>query len=74
MEFTLRTPDDFRGRIYTYKHFDRPSCFVRGTGERTHILRIPGVNGFTDCGTEKVTLTRLILVAFAPEFRACPFS
>ena len=65
MEFTLRTPDDFRGRIYTYKHFDRPSCFVRGTGERTHVLRIPGVNGFTDCGTEKVTLTSLITPKFS---------
>ena len=54
MEFTLRTPDDFRGRIYTYKHFDRPQCFIRGSGERTHVLRIPGVNGYPDCGTEKV--------------------
>ena len=23
MEFTLRTPEPFRGRIYTYKHYDR---------------------------------------------------
>ena len=54
MEFTLRTPEDFRGRIYTYKHYDRPQCYVRGTGERTHVLRIPGVNGYPDCGTEQV--------------------
>ncbi len=56
MEFTLRTPDDFRGRIYTYKHYDRPQCFVRGSGDRIHVLRIPGVNGYPDCGTEKVVL------------------
>ena len=30
MEFTLRTPDGFRGRIYTYKHYDRPHCYIRG--------------------------------------------
>ncbi len=23
MEFTLRTPEPFKGRIYTYKHYDR---------------------------------------------------
>jgi hypothetical protein len=53
MEFTLRTPDSFRGRIYTYKHFDRPKCFASGNGDRVHVLRIPGVNGFPDCGTEQ---------------------
>ena len=56
MVFTLRTPDDFRGRIYTYKHYDRAQCFVRGTGGRTHVLRIPGINGYPDCGTEKVCI------------------
>lgn len=54
MEFTLRTPDNFHGRIYTYKHYDRPQCYVRGTGDRAHVLRIPGVNGYPDCGTEQV--------------------
>ena len=54
MEFTIRTPDDFRGRIYTYKHYDRPHCYVRGNGDRMHVLKIPGINGYPDCGTEKV--------------------
>ncbi len=54
MEFTLRTPDGFRGRIYTYKHYNRPYCYVRGNGGRTHVLRIPGVKGYPDCGTEQV--------------------
>jgi hypothetical protein len=58
MEFTLRTPDGFLGRIYTHKHYDRPHCFLRGDGARTHVLRIPGVkgyqDGYPDCGTEQV--------------------
>ena len=54
MEFTLRTPEAFRGRIYTYKHFDRPGCSLLGDGGRVHVLRIPGPNGIPNCGTESV--------------------
>ena len=55
MEFTMRIPEGFRGRIYTHKHYGRSQCYVRGTGGKTYTLRIPGVNGFPDCGTEKVS-------------------
>ena len=37
MEFTLRTPDGFRGRIYTYKHYDRPHCYIRGMSRVTEL-------------------------------------
>ena len=73
MQFQLRVPEGFRGRIYTHKvtngnnsqeaeinisncsqHYGRSQCFVRGNGGNTYTLRIPGVSGFPDCGTEKV--------------------
>ena len=52
MEFTLRTPEGFSGRIYTYGFYDR--CFFRGTGGTTNVLRITGPRGFPDCGTQRV--------------------
>ena len=52
MEFTLRTPEGFTGRIYTYGFYDR--CFFRGTGGLTNVLRITGPRGFPDCGSQRV--------------------
>lgn len=40
MEFTLRTPEGFYGRIYTYGFYDR--CFFRGNGGSINVLRISG--------------------------------
>lgn len=40
MEFTLRTPEGFYGRIYTYGFYDR--CFFRGNGGTANVLRISG--------------------------------
>ena len=68
MQFQLRVPEGFRGRIYTHKvslgpwytyhlalqYYGRSQCYVRGNGGNTYTLRIPGVGGFPDCGTEKV--------------------
>merc|ERR1719150_3600434 len=67
MEFVLRTPEGFRGRIYTHQHYNRPQCFVRGTGGNSYTLRISGVNGFPDCGTIKLgdTLTNIVVVQFS---------
>ena len=53
MEFTLRTPEGFTGRIYTYGFYDR--CFFRGTGGLTNVLRITGPRGFPDCGSQRVS-------------------
>jgi len=53
MEFTLRTPEPFTGRIYTYGFYDR--CFFRGTGGLTNVLRITGPRGFPDCGSQRVS-------------------
>ena len=63
MEFTMRIPEGFRGRIYTHKHYGRSQCYVRGTGGKTYTLRIPGVNGFPDCGTEKVRDFKITLIS-----------
>ena len=38
MIFTIRTNEGFNGRIYTFKHFDRSPCFVRGNGGKNHRL------------------------------------
>ena len=64
MIFTLRTYEGFRGRIYTYKHFDRPPCYVRGNGGQTHRLRIPKASAFPNCGTEYYgsTQTNIVVV------------
>lgn len=52
MEFTLRTEEPFRGRIYTYGYYDR--CFARGSGSSITVLKISGPRGFPDCGTTRV--------------------
>lgn len=54
MEFTLRTPEGFLGRIYTYGYYDR--CFYRGNGGTANVLRISGAQGYPDCGTQRVRL------------------
>lgn len=57
MEFTLRTPEGFTGRIYTYGFYDR--CFFRGNGGTANILRISGPQGYPECGTQRVN--RLVI-------------
>lgn len=52
MEFTLRTPEGFLGRIYTHGFYDR--CFYRGNGGTANVLRISGAQGYPDCGTQRV--------------------
>ena len=52
MEFTLRTPEGFIGRIYTYGYYDR--CFFRGNGGTVNVLRISGPQGYPECGTQRV--------------------
>lgn len=52
MEFTLRTPEGFLGRIYTHGYYDR--CFYRGNGGTANVLRISGAQGYPDCGTQRV--------------------
>lgn len=54
MEFTLRTPDGFLGRIYTHGHYER--CFWKGNGAQINVLRISGAQGFPDCGTVRVRI------------------
>lgn len=54
MEFTLRTPEGFLGRIYTHGFYDR--CFYRGNGGTANVLRISGAQGYPDCGTQRVIL------------------
>lgn len=56
MEFTLRTPEGFLGRIYTHGYYDR--CFYRGNGGTANVLRISGAQGYPDCGTQRVTVER----------------
>jgi len=53
MEFTLRTPEGFIGRIYTYGYYDR--CFFRGNGATVNVLRISGAQGYPECGTQRVS-------------------
>lgn len=53
MEFTLRTPEGFQGRIYTYGFYDR--CFFRGNGGTVNVLRISGAQGYPECGTQRVS-------------------
>lgn len=52
MEFTLRTPEGFIGRIYTHGYYDR--CFFRGNGGTVNVLRISGAQGYPECGTQRV--------------------
>lgn len=60
MEFTLRLPEGFFGRMYTYGFYDR--CFFRGNGGTTNVLRISGAHGYPECGTQRVSLKSLILI------------
>lgn len=54
MEFTLRTNEPFAGRIYSYGFYDR--CFFRGNGGTVNVLRISGVQGYPECGTQRVII------------------
>ncbi|XP_034119923.1 uncharacterized protein LOC117578496 isoform X3 [Drosophila guanche] len=65
MEFTIRTPEGFLGRIYTYGFYDR--CFFRGNGGTVNVLRISGPQGYPDCGTQRYgdTLTNIVVVQFS---------
>ncbi|XP_070514918.1 uncharacterized protein Nompa isoform X3 [Cardiocondyla obscurior] len=65
MEFTLRTPEGFIGRIYTYGYYDR--CFFRGSGGTVNVLRISGPQGYPECGTQRYgdTMTNIVVVQFS---------
>ncbi|XP_050440401.1 uncharacterized protein LOC126845652 isoform X2 [Adelges cooleyi] len=65
MEFTLRTPEGFLGRIYTHGFYDR--CFYRGNGGTVNVLRISGAQGYPDCGTLRYgdTMTNIVVVQFS---------
>ncbi|KAK1134430.1 hypothetical protein K0M31_007220 [Melipona bicolor] len=65
MEFTLRTPEGFIGRIYTYGYYDR--CFFRGNGGTVNVLRISGPQGYPECGTQRYgdTMTNIVVVQFS---------
>ncbi|XP_060519493.1 uncharacterized protein LOC132697826 isoform X2 [Cylas formicarius] len=65
MEFTLRTPEGFYGRIYTYGFYDR--CFFRGNGGTINVLRISGAHGYPECGTQRYgdTMTNIVVVQFS---------
>ncbi|CAG9764134.1 unnamed protein product [Ceutorhynchus assimilis] len=65
MEFTLRTPEPFYGRIYTYGFYDR--CFFRGNGGSANVLRISGAQGYPECGTQRYgdTMTNIVVVQFS---------
>jgi len=67
MEFTLRIPEGFWGRIYTHNHYGRSQCFVRGAGGNVYTLRIPGPGSYVDCGTERHgdTLSNVVIVQFS---------
>lgn len=62
MEFTLRLPEGFYGRMYTYGFYDR--CFFRGNGGTTNVLRISGAHGYPECGTQRVSLKTLGTIKF----------
>ena len=53
MEFTLVSPEPFRGIIYTYNYYDR--CYYEGKGDRTNVFKIPTDRGFQECGTRRVS-------------------
>ncbi|KAF2352891.1 PAN/Apple domain [Trinorchestia longiramus] len=65
MEFTLRTDEPFRGRIYAYGYYDR--CFFVGRGSTVSVLQLSSPRGFPDCGTLRYadTLTNIVVVQFA---------
>ena len=64
MEFTVKTPDGFYGRIYTYGFYD--SCFYDGNGGTVNVLRISRANGFPRCGTQQYgdAMTNIVVVQF----------
>ncbi|RWS29725.1 uncharacterized protein B4U80_08834, partial [Leptotrombidium deliense] len=64
MEFTLKTPEGFFGRIYTYGFYD--SCFYDGNGGTVSVLRISRANGFPRCGTQQYgdAMTNIVVVQF----------
>ncbi|XP_022235712.1 uncharacterized protein LOC106476020, partial [Limulus polyphemus] len=64
MEFSLRTPDGFYGRIYTYGFYD--TCFYDGNGGNVNVLRISRANGFPRCGTQQFgdVMTNIVVVQF----------
>ena len=66
MEFTLRTPEGFIGRIYTYGYYDR--CFFRGNGGTVNVLRISGAQGYPECGTQRVSVNLMISEAYSTIF------
>ncbi|RVE48307.1 hypothetical protein evm_007058 [Chilo suppressalis] len=65
MEFTLRLPEGFYGRMYTYGFYDR--CFFRGNGGTVNALRISGAHGYPECGTQRYgdTMTNIVVVQFS---------
>ncbi|KAI5630683.1 PAN domain-containing protein [Phthorimaea operculella] len=65
MEFTLRLPEGFYGRMYTYGFYDR--CFFRGNGGTQNVLRISGAHGYPECGTQRYgdTMTNIVVVQFS---------
>ncbi|XP_030766535.1 uncharacterized protein LOC115890446 [Sitophilus oryzae] len=65
MEFTLRTPEGFYGRIYAHGFYDR--CFFRGNGGTINVLRISGAQGYPECGTQRYgdTMTNIVVVQFS---------
>ncbi|KAI1289876.1 hypothetical protein HDE_08746 [Halotydeus destructor] len=64
MEFTVKTPEGFYGRIYTYGYYD--SCFYDGNGGSVNVLRISRANGFPRCGTQQYgdAMTNIVVVQF----------
>ncbi|GFT25213.1 uncharacterized protein TNCV_180912 [Trichonephila clavipes] len=64
IEFTMKTPEGFYGRIYTYGFYD--SCFYDGNGGTTSVLRISRGNGFPRCGTQQYgdVMTNIVVVQF----------
>ncbi|XP_042900056.1 uncharacterized protein [Parasteatoda tepidariorum] len=64
MEFTLKTPEGFFGRMYTYGFYD--TCFYDGNGGNVNVLRISRANGFPRCGTQQYgdVITNIVVVQF----------
>ena len=64
MEFTVKTPEGFYGRIHTYGFYD--SCFYDGNGGTVNVLRISRANGIPRCGTQQYgdAMTNIVVVQF----------
>lgn len=65
MEFTLRLPEGFYGRMYTYGFYDR--CFFRGNGGTVNALRITGAHGYPECGTQRVNKISWFKISEVPK-------